>query len=95
MRPLITGRPILESGGPFPLYVHDVRGDVGHAADNGQLGNRLVKGAVPPPLGERVLLDGAEGIRPALGGARPLRGTGVDRRKPDLTVMSTSTASRM
>ena len=44
MRPLITGRPILESGGPFPLYAHDVRGDVRHAADNGQLGNRLVKG---------------------------------------------------
>ena len=35
-RPLITGRPILESGGPFPLDRHDVRGDVRHAADNGQ-----------------------------------------------------------
>jgi hypothetical protein len=40
--PLITGRPIPESGGPFPLDRHDVRGDVRHAADNGQLGDRLV-----------------------------------------------------
>ena len=24
MHPAITGRPILESGGPFPLYAHDV-----------------------------------------------------------------------
>ena len=64
-----------------------MRGDVRHAADNGQLGDRLVEGAVPPPLGERVLLDGPEGIPPALRGARPLSGTGVDCRKPDLMVM--------
>ena len=43
MRPLTTGRPILESGGSFPLDRHDMRGDVRHAADDGQLGDRLVE----------------------------------------------------
>ena len=70
-----------------PLDRHHVRGDVGHAADDGQLGDGLVEGTALAPLGERVLLDGAEGARPATRGAGPLGRTGVDRGQPDSVVV--------
>jgi hypothetical protein len=39
---------------------HGVRGDAGHAADDGQFGDGLVEGTALAPLGNRVLLDGTE-----------------------------------
>jgi hypothetical protein len=49
------------------LHADDMIGDIRHTAEDGQLGDRGVRGAVPPPLGVRVVLDRGEGERPARG----------------------------
>jgi hypothetical protein len=70
------------------LHADDMIGDIRHTAEDGQLGDRGVRGAVPPPLGVRVVLDRGEGERPARGRPGEQRGTGVDGGQADTVVVA-------